>query len=107
MHEHIGKRSGDLASVIKLTRTFLTEGHALRAIDHHITTQVSVGLKFPNIIPVGAGQHPPVEQARIIAGHVFAVFGKLHTGTAEGTFVVADDITNHRLTRAQKLAGKP
>ena len=107
MHEHIGKRSSNLASVIKLTRTFLTEGHALGAIDHHITTQVGVGLKFPNVISVCARQHPPVEQARIIAGHVFAVFGKLHTGAAEGAFVMTDDVAHHRLTCVQELARKP
>ena len=106
MHKHVGKGRCDLACIIKLANAFLPKGHALGAIHHHITAQVCVRLEFTNVIPIGPGQHAPVQEARVITGHVFSVLSKFHTGATVGAFVMPDNVAHHRLARVQKLSGQ-
>ena len=82
--------------------------HLLRMIIHgagkihdDVGAQVGIRFKLLDVIPVRPCIRFPVQTARIVSGHVFAVFRKLHGGAAAGASVAAGYVPRHAVARFQ------
>src|SRR6266496_3182863 len=77
------------------------KAHRGAGVYEDIRKQVDFFAEDSNVQPVGASVDTPVEIAKIVAGRIFAVVGKLQTGAAARRRVTAGMTAEELFSRAQ------
>jgi len=76
----IGEATGQSAGVFDTTealRFILRVVHRSAYVEEQDHTEVGVGLELLDVVTVRTSPGTPVEPSKVVAGNVFAVFGKL------------------------------
>ena len=75
--QEIGERRGQRAGVLALGVRRRAEAHRAAQVDEQVAAQVRLVLEPLDVVAVGAGEEPPVEIARVVAGRVRAILAEL------------------------------
>ena len=75
--QEVGERRGERAGVVALGVLGRAVAHRAAHVDDEVAAQVRFVLEPLDVVAIGAGEEPPVEIARVVAGRVRAVLAEL------------------------------